>query len=143
VQGVFLLCFASGGLFTSPLGRLWALACLCFIMGMQNATITKISHARVRTTHATGMITDIGIELGRALCHRLWPGSGVRPDAVKLRILWTLVGAFLTGGIVGALGYATMGFLFSLPLAFILLGISVPALPAIKWRARGPRGGQS
>ena len=60
-----------------------------------------------------------------------------------LRILWTLVGAFLTGGIVGALGYATMGFLFSLPLAFILLGISVPALPAIKWRARGPRGGQS
>ena len=143
VQGVFLLCFASGGLFTSPLGRLWALACLCFIMGMQNATITKISHARVRTTHATGMITDIGIELGRALCHRLWPGSGVRPDAVKLRILWTQVGAFLTGGIVGALGYATMGFLFSLPLAFILLGISVPALPAIKWRARGPRGGQS
>ncbi|MFD2813629.1 YoaK family protein [Paracoccus aerius] len=62
VQGFCLGCFAFGGIFTTTSGRLFALACLCFIMGMQNATITKISGARIRTTHATGMITDIGIE---------------------------------------------------------------------------------
>ena len=37
---------------------------LCFIMGLQNAIITKLSNAEVRTTHITGMVTDIGIELG-------------------------------------------------------------------------------
>ena len=38
---------------------------LCFIMGLQNAIITKISGAEIRTTHMTGIATDIGIELGR------------------------------------------------------------------------------
>lgn len=37
---------------------------LCFIMGLQNAMITKISNAEIRTTHVTGMVTDIGIEPG-------------------------------------------------------------------------------
>jgi uncharacterized membrane protein YoaK (UPF0700 family) len=38
---------------------------LCFIMGLQNAVITKISKAEIRTTHITGLITDLGIELGK------------------------------------------------------------------------------
>lgn len=128
VQGAFLLCFAGGGIFTGLPGRLFALACLCFIMGMQNATITKISYARVRTTHATGMITDIGIEFGRAACGILLPASGVHADRMKLKILLTLVGAYLVGGMIGAVGYSVTGFLFSLPLAMVLLAISVPAL---------------
>ncbi|WP_134678506.1 YoaK family protein [Paracoccus ravus] len=129
IQGLFLLCFAWGGIFTSAAGRLFALACLCFIMGMQNATITKISSARVRTTHATGMATDIGIELGRLACRILMPRAGIGPDPAKMKILLTLIGAFLLGGITGALGYAAIGFFFSLPLALLLLGMSLPALP--------------
>jgi hypothetical protein len=39
---------------------------LAFLMGLQNATVTRISDARVRTTHVSGMATDIGIELGIA-----------------------------------------------------------------------------
>ena len=38
---------------------------LCFLMGLQNAIITRISRAVIRTTHMTGIVTDIGIELGR------------------------------------------------------------------------------
>ena len=38
---------------------------LCFIMGLQNAVITKISNAEIRTTHVTGLVTDLGIELGK------------------------------------------------------------------------------
>jgi len=128
IQGGFMVCFAWGGIFTSEVGRLFALACLCFIMGMQNATITKISNARIRTTHATGMVTDIGIELGRAVFGLFWPNAGVHPDRRKLRILLQLVTAFLLGGIVGAFGYGQTGFFFSLPLAFILLAISLPGL---------------
>ena len=40
---------------------------LSFLMGMQNVVVTRISDARVRTTHVTGMVTDIGIELGNLL----------------------------------------------------------------------------
>lgn len=128
MQGAFMICFSWGGIFTSEIGRLFSLACLCFIMGMQNATITKISSARIRTTHATGMITDIGIEVGRAVFAILRPNSGARMNGPKLRILLQLVMAFLVGGIVGAVGYSLIGFFFSLPLALILLSLSIPAL---------------
>ena len=128
VQGVLLFCFSFGWIFASEAGQLFSTACLCFIMGLQNATITKLSGARIRTTHATGMVTDIGIEFGRAF-YGLWRRtSGVRADRRKLGILLSLVGAFLIGGIVGALGYQAIGFQFSLPLAAILLGISLPYL---------------
>lgn len=36
---------------------------LCFAMGMQNALVTRISGAVIRTTHMTGIATDLGIEL--------------------------------------------------------------------------------
>lgn len=128
LQGVFLLCFATGGIFTSELGRLFALCCLCFIMGMQNATITKISGARIRTTHATGMVTDIGIELGRAAFGRAVPAAQVTPDKGKLRILLTLVAAFLVGGLIGAVGFGKIGFWFALPLGLTLISLSAPGL---------------
>lgn len=128
IQGAFMVCFSWGGIFTTEIGRLFSLSCLCFIMGMQNATITKISSARIRTTHATGMITDIGIEFGRFAFSVVRPRSGVAPDLQKLRILIQLVSSFLIGGIVGAVGYSHVGFFFSLPLAVILLALSIPGL---------------
>src|SRR5690606_16396564 len=109
-------------------GRLFALCCLCFIMGMQNATITKISGARIRTTHATGMITDIGIELGRAAFGVSLPRSSVAADGAKLRILVGLVISFLFGGVIGAVGFGQLGFFFALPLGITLLALSVPGL---------------
>ena len=100
------------------------LGLLCFIMGLQNATITKISYARIRTTHATGMITDVGIELGRAIYGRAFHAP-ISADRAKLSILLQLLGTFLLGGIVGALGYGLIGFAFSLPLAAILLSLAL------------------
>ncbi|WP_207100455.1 YoaK family protein [Paracoccus shandongensis] len=141
VQGGCLAFFALGGIVTSPPARLFALALLCFIMGMQNATITKISGARIRTTHATGMITDIGIEGGRALYRLVQPNSAVRVDGTKLRILLALVGTYVLGGIVGALGYAVAGFCFSLPLAGLLLALALPALVTVPRPRRGRQPG--
>ena len=126
VQGSFMVAFGFGGMFTGEVWRLFSLCCLCFIMGMQNATITKISGARIRTTHVTGMVTDIGIEIGRGVFGML--GGGARVDRKKLAILLRLVGVFVLGGIVGALGYGRLGFPFSLPLAAVLLSLSLPAV---------------
>ena len=98
------------------------IAVLCFTMGMQNAIITKISGAQIRTTHVTGMVTDIGIELGKFLYrNRLADADPVTGDAGKLRLLAALVGLFFAGGVLGALGYLAAGFPVLVPTALTLL----------------------
>jgi uncharacterized membrane protein YoaK (UPF0700 family) len=103
---------------------------LCFIMGLQNATITKISGARMRTTHVTGIVTDIGIELGKLV---YWNrdrnlAAMVRADREKLRLLALLLVSFFIGGITGAIGFSHIGFLFSLPFAALLVLLACPPL---------------
>lgn len=55
------------------------IACsLLFAMGLQNSLVTKISNATVRTTHLTGLFTDLGIEISQLFFYK-------RPDLkVKL-----------------------------------------------------------
>lgn len=100
---------------------------LCFIMGLQNAMITKLSGARIRTTHITGMVTDIGIELGKffyinrntALSERViadWP---------KMRLLAMLIFLFFAGGVLGAIGFNYSGFIATLFLAVLLMVLAV------------------
>lgn len=110
-----------------------AVITLCFTMGLQNALITKISRAEIRTTHLTGLTTDLGIEIGKLL---YWnsnrPGDRrvpVRANWNKLRIHATLILSFLVGGIAGALGFNYAGFISTVPLAAALAVIAIaPAL---------------
>ncbi|MBL8507317.1 MAG: DUF1275 domain-containing protein, partial [Chitinimonas sp.] len=89
---------------------------------LQNAMITKISRAEIRTTHVTGLVTDIGIELGR-LCY--WNQAGHLPPVAanreRLQLLSALLGMFFLGGLLGAWGFNTLGFIASVPLAGLLL----------------------
>lgn len=98
---------------------------LGFLMGLQNATITKISGARMRTTHMTGIVTDLGVELGRLLywnrAGRLEGRAFVRADRARLRLLAGLLGSFFLGGVAGAAGFLALGFAFCLPVAALLL----------------------
>lgn len=104
---------------------------LCFTMGLQNAIITKISDAQIRTTHVTGMVTDIGIELGKlSYWHRTAGLVPVEADLRKLAMLLLLVGLFLAGGVLGALGYLEFGFSVLVPLAATLLVVASPPLAA-------------
>ena len=113
---------------------------LCFLMGLQNAVITKISRAEIRTTHMTGVITDLGIELGRLL---YW-NRGVREnerhfvqaDRDKLGIHATILGLFFLGGLVGALAFKRVGFSATVPLAAGLTALALPTLwQDLRWRA--------
>lgn len=96
---------------------------LCFTMGLQNAIVTKLSNAVIRTTHLTGMVTDIGIALGRLATLRADEHS--RTELAKMRLLASLIAMFFVGGTVGALGFKHAGFLFTLPLAAILVVLAV------------------
>lgn len=105
---------------------------LCFIMGLQNAIVTKISHAEIRTTHMTGVVTDLGIELGRLIYWNRSAANAERPDVVanrdKLGILATLLGLFFGGGLVGALMFKHLGYAATVPFA---LGLALMAWPAV------------
>jgi uncharacterized membrane protein YoaK (UPF0700 family) len=112
-----------------------AVITLCFTMGLQNALITKISRAEIRTTHLTGLTTDLGIEIGKLLYwNRHRPGDNripVRANRNKLRIHAILIASFLVGGIAGALGFHYAGFISTVPLALALAAIAIaPALGA-------------
>lgn len=109
---------------------------LCFTMGLQNAVITKISGSVVRTTHLTGIITDLGIELGKLIYwnRKFDPALGaVVADRDRIRTLGALVLSFLIGGVIGALGFKRLGFLATVPIAMILLALSaVPVLDDLR-----------
>jgi uncharacterized membrane protein YkvA (DUF1232 family)/uncharacterized membrane protein YoaK (UPF0700 family) len=116
---------------------------LCFIMGLQNAMVTKASNAEIRTTHVTGMVTDIGIELGKLFYWNLSRADADKPlvlaNRQKLLVLVTLVGLFFLGGLAGALGFKHVGFSATLSLATLLVALAVvPVLDDVRlhvWRA--------
>lgn len=100
---------------------------LCYVMGLQNAIITKVSGADIRTTHMTGNATDLGIELGKLF---YWNRDGASPEKVtanrdKLKMHASLIAFFVTGGCLGALGFKHLGFGVTLPIAALLLVIAM------------------
>ncbi|MFA9218982.1 MAG: YoaK family protein, partial [Sphingomonadaceae bacterium] len=114
---------------------------LCFVMGCQNAIITKISKAEIRTTHVTGLITDIGIELGRWLYFSASRNghhpSAVPEDRAKLVLLSSLLGAFVLGALLGAIGFKLVGGLAALlPASMLALAAVVPMADDLGWYLR-------
>jgi uncharacterized membrane protein YoaK (UPF0700 family) len=102
---------------------------LCFIMGLQNAVITKISRATIRTTHVTGLVTDLGIELGKLVYVNHIPGAvPVVADRARIRMHALLIGMFFVGGLFGALGFKQVGFATTVPLAVALLVVATRPL---------------
>jgi uncharacterized membrane protein YoaK (UPF0700 family) len=134
VEAALLLCFGTLGGQLSHIKGLFVpmtVMLLCFIMGLQNAVITKLSKAEIRTTHLTGAVTDIGIELGKLFYWNFDRSAGkpeVLADRSRLKTLCLLVTFFFVGGIAGALGFKSIGYLSTVPLALILIGMAtVPA----------------
>ncbi len=136
LEALLLLAF---GLLGANLARTSALlvpataVLLCFIMGLQNAMVTKISQAEVRTTHMTGVITDLGIELGKLLYWNRTPDTPaepmVRANRDRLRLHATLLACFAGGGLAGALAFQSLGYYATLPIALLLAGLAaVPIL---------------
>jgi len=118
---------------TAPLFVLSGLA--AFAMGLQNATITRISGAVIRTTHLTGVVTDLGLESvqlwlwyrdklrGRrwARMGRVWRVSQRHPTFLRILLLASIYGSFLFGVLAGAWGYLRWpDYALGVPVAFLL-----------------------
>ena len=142
VEAVLLLLFGvMGGTLDrqTPFAVPLTLLVLAFTMGLQNALVSKISNSQIRTTHMTGVITDLGIELGKLLYWNRTAtpfDSRVRANRIKLRLYGTLLGMFILGGLTGAIGFKHVGFVAVLPLAAGLLVMALPPLLADWQRTR-------
>jgi uncharacterized membrane protein YoaK (UPF0700 family) len=112
---------------------------LFFAMGIQNATVTLLSNNDVRATHMTGIVTDLGIELGTGLFSR----KDMNTPKFKLGIL--ILGAFILGGLAGVMLFEDLlgiralllygGILFALAALPIVKDHSITSLHYLKTHA--------
>jgi uncharacterized membrane protein YoaK (UPF0700 family) len=85
-------------------GALYGEYLAAFACGLQNAMASSFSGAVLRTTHMTGIITDLGILIGHSLRHG-------NPDLQRFLLYLSLLSGFITGGILGSLAYISIGIL--------------------------------
>lgn len=112
-----LLCIAVPLLKHNSMLGLYSASCAC---GLQNAMVSTYSGAVVRTTHLSGMFTDLGIFFGHFL-------RGLPVDSRRLRLCMLVISGFLVGGIVGALAYRKFGY------ATLFLPAALTAVTAISY----------
>ncbi|NII53983.1 YoaK family protein [Luteibacter sp. SG786] len=90
-----LLAVASSVMASTP----WLGVMICAAaMGLQNGTTSLVTGAVLRTSHLTGMFTDLGIALGQ----RLWHGP---VDRRRVAVCFTVVASFICGATGGTLLY--------------------------------------
>ncbi|KGO89791.1 YoaK family protein [Flavobacterium suncheonense] len=95
---------------------------LLFAMGIQNALVTKISQSTVRTTHLTGLFTDLGIETSQFLFYRNHPDAGKLRKNIFLKL--SIIVFFFTGCISGTMLFYRIG-LKTLLVAALLISIAL------------------
>ncbi|MFT3700931.1 MAG: YoaK family protein [Agriterribacter sp.] len=79
---------------------------LLFAMGLQNSLVTTISSATVRTTHLTGLFTDLGIELSQLFFYKEQQQKARLRSSINLRL--TIISFFFIGGVAGGVLYANV-----------------------------------
>ena len=99
----------------------WALPSIAMACGLQNATTSSYCGLIIRTTHVTGLVTDIGVMIGHWLRHRQVQGW-------KIRFLAIVFLGFAVGGIIGALADLRYG-----PICLVVPAAMTLLAGAIYW----------
>ncbi|MET0760441.1 MAG: YoaK family protein [Flavobacterium sp.] len=99
-------------------GQLIAFAML-FAMGIQNSLVTKISQSTVRTTHLTGLFTDLGIELSQLFFYKKEEETKKLKTSIFLRL--SIITFFFIGCVSGGFIYQIIEIKTLLVAAFFLI----------------------
>jgi len=95
---------------------------LLFAMGLQNSLVTTISNSVVRTTHLTGLFTDLGIELSQLFFYKEQDQKEKLYSSIKLRL--TIISFFFFGGILGGVIYSAVQlYVLAMAGAILLIGL--------------------
>lgn len=76
---------------------------MCAACGLQNGMAASYSGAIVRTTHMTGIFTDLGILIGHLI-------RGASVDWRRVRLCVALIGGFALGSAAAAIAYPRLGY---------------------------------
>lgn len=96
------------------------IACfLLFAMGLQNALVTNISQSIVRTTHLTGLFTDLGIELSQLFFYKKASDRKRLTKSIFLRV--SIILFFFFGCVFGGLFFVTLQLKVLIVAAILLL----------------------
>jgi uncharacterized membrane protein YoaK (UPF0700 family) len=106
---------------------LYSAACAC---GLQNAMVSTYSGAVVRTTHLSGMFTDLGIFLGHFL-------RGLPVDLRRLKLCFLIISGFFCGGLAGAFAFHHLSY------ATLYIPASLTAVTALAYGLYGLKNSQS
>lgn len=99
------------------------IACLLlFAMGLQNSLVTTLSDAVVRTTHLTGLFTDLGIECSQLFFFKKDPQRTILLSSIKLRLF--IIVFFFFGGIIAGVFYNLIQ-LYTLLIAAAVLSVGL------------------
>ncbi|RAR46931.1 YoaK family protein [Flavobacterium lacus] len=74
---------------------------LLLAMGIQNALVTNVSKSVVRTTHLTGLLTDLGIDLSQLFFKNNERKKVVLEKNITLRL--AIITFFFAGGLIGGI----------------------------------------
>lgn len=80
---------------------------LLFTMGLQNALVSRVSQSVVRTTHLTGLFTDLGIELSQLFYYKEQIQRNQLHQSIFLKVM--IIAGFFSGGIVGGFVFMHLG----------------------------------
>lgn len=95
---------------------------LLFAMGLQNSLVTRISGAIVRTTHLTGLFTDLGIELSQLFFYKTKEQNKKLTSTIRLRLRIILF--FFVGGVLGGIFYSYWSlYVLFIPATVLLIGL--------------------
>ncbi|GLS91021.1 membrane protein [Psychromonas marina] len=86
--------------------------------GLQNAMVTTFSGAVIRTTHVTGIFTDLGIMIGAKFRGEVF-------DKRKATLFLLIISGFIAGGTLGATVFAIYQFKALLIPAMICLSLAI------------------
>lgn len=77
----------------------YALLWACIAMGVQNAMISHYQGSIIRTTHLSGVLTDLGLALGYGL-------KGLKTDIRKIVLNLLILIGFIVGGVIACFAHA-------------------------------------
>jgi len=117
-----LLCASIAGFQSNSMfGEIIAsLAC-----GLQNAMVSMYSGAIVRTTHMTGIVTDLGTLIGRRI-------GGTKFDYHAVCLYSLLLISFIIGGSIGVFVFETINY-FALLLPAFITGVAGFSYVLLRW----------
>jgi len=79
---------------------------LLFSMGLQNSLVTSVSNSKVKTTHLTGLFTDLGIELSQLFFYKEPTQNKQLKLSIQLRL--AIICFFFLGGFTAGVFYTKL-----------------------------------